>query len=449
VSESTYRLTGLRARNFLKLKAVELEFSPETASITVAGENRAGKSACIAALWSALGGKREVPKVPVRDGEALAEIEVDLTECDESGKPLSPPKIVKVARTIRPDRETSLRVRGLYDSTPQAMLDDLLDALAFDPSEVVRMKPAQLAKLAKKLAGLTEPIAEVDEQISDAFEARKEAKAEFAAVEAQLPEEPPEPFPPPKYNRAEISRLLVDNQKAIQHKADIDGKLQTALNTVDREERECHRIEERIKDLQAQLKGLKKELKEQAEVARQTVESAAILQKKVDEFPKFTGLDEIESFQETTEEYEQRCREIAAYKKQGSAVDDKQRALNRAEETLETLRANKRQILSEAEYPVPGLELDFEGNLVYNGLPFDQSSSAESLIAACQMVAKMKPKLRLILLKEASFLDENSQSAIIAWAEENRFVVWLELATSDKEAAEIFIEDGEIVKEAL
>ena len=66
----------LRIENIKKLEA--LTVIPAGSMIILVGENGAGKSSAVDALWMALGGKRAIPPDPVRRGAAKGIVSLDL-----------------------------------------------------------------------------------------------------------------------------------------------------------------------------------------------------------------------------------------------------------------------------------------------------------------------------------------------------------------------------------
>src|SRR6202035_4916542 len=135
VKHADLRIYELRAENFKRLSAVTIR--PDGSVIIISGKNGAGKSSAIDAIAVAIGGKKAAPAEPIRKGQDKAEINLDLGR-------------YKVRRTFHRDADTGETRSALYleqaDGTrprsPQAMLDDLMGELAFDPLDFLR-KPAK------------------------------------------------------------------------------------------------------------------------------------------------------------------------------------------------------------------------------------------------------------------------------------------------------------------
>ena len=72
------KIIKLSAENVMGVKAVEI--SPDGAVIVIGGKNGQGKSSVLNSIMMALGGKKAIPRKPIRDGEKKAEIMVELDE---------------------------------------------------------------------------------------------------------------------------------------------------------------------------------------------------------------------------------------------------------------------------------------------------------------------------------------------------------------------------------
>jgi len=114
----------------------------------------------------------------------------------------------------------------------------------------------------------------------------------------------------------------------------------------------------------------------------------------------------------------------------------------RLSEEIEALDRTKETTLSAAAFPVPGLSFDDTG-VLFNGIPFSQASSAEQLRVSVAMGAAMNPRLRVLLVRDGSLLDEDSLRLLAAMAEEHGLQVWLERVGEGAECS-VVIEDGTV-----
>ena len=95
-----------------------------------------------------------------------------------------------------------------------------------------------------------------------------------------------------------------------------------------------------------------------------------------------------------------------------------------------------------AAMPVPGLGFSAEG-VTFNGLPFDQASSAEQLRVSVAIAMAANPKLRVLRIKDGSLLDENGLRMIGEMAQAEDYQVWVESVRTDGKVG-IIMEDGAI-----
>ena len=77
-----------------------------------------------------------------------------------------------------------------------------------------------------------------------------------------------------------------------------------------------------------------------------------------------------------------------------------------------------------------------------DGLPFEQASQAQQLRASVAIGAALNPKLRAMLVRDGSLLDEDSLALLTAEASRSDLQVWLEVV--GREGDGIVIEDGEV-----
>jgi hypothetical protein len=95
--------------------------------------------------------------------------------------------------------------------------------------------------------------------------------------------------------------------------------------------------------------------------------------------------------------------------------------------------------------PIEGLALNEEG-VTFNDLPFSQCSSAEQLRISVAMGLALNPKLKVLLIRDGSLLDEESMKALAEQAAAADAQVWLE-RVGDKDKCAVIIEDGAVKEE--
>jgi len=135
----------------------------------------------------------------------------------------------------------------------------------------------------------------------------------------------------------------------------------------------------------------------------------------------------------------------ATYAKQEVLVKEAAHQVEVAEATLEEKREARIAMIESADFPIEGLSLDANG-VLYNGIPFEQASSAEQLRVSVAMGFAMNPNLKVILIRDGSLLDDTNLAMIREMAKEAEAQIWVERVGKDKQAS-VIIEDG-MIKEA-
>src|SRR5690348_3354062 len=123
-----YRILRLQAENVKRLKVIDI--TPEGNTVLITGANDQGKSSVLDSIIFALGGKSEIPTMPIRDGEEEARIIIDLGEYE-------------VTRHWTSNEKTYLKITrkdGKPIQNPQLFLDGIIGKLSFDPLEYSRLR---------------------------------------------------------------------------------------------------------------------------------------------------------------------------------------------------------------------------------------------------------------------------------------------------------------------
>jgi myosin heavy subunit len=109
---------------------------------------------------------------------------------------------------------------------------------------------------------------------------------------------------------------------------------------------------------------------------------------------------------------------------------------------IEDIDKAKSDALASASFPVSDLSFD-ENGVLFNGLPFDQASSAEQLRVSVAIGLAMNPELKVLLIRDGSLLDRENLHMIASLAAEANAQVWIERVGEGDEVS-IIIEDGMI-----
>jgi len=417
------KIVQLQAENVKRLKAVEI--SPEGHIVEITGRNGQGKSSVLDAIWWALAGTTHIQAVPIRKGENEARIRLDLGE-------------IKVVRTFRKREDQTFTTSIAVESTdgarypsPQRMLDGLLGALSFDPLAFTRMDgKAQMEALKRFVPGVDFDAIEKANKAD--FDRRTDVNRQAKAFRAQasgivVPADAPA-------ERIDDAALVAEMEQAGEHNALIERRRagrEAAAVEVKRLDAEAERIRSDIAALTDRLRfaeGHADEKREQLAKAGplpDPIDTAALRERIADASRANAAIA--------------RREERARIEMQAAEVEAQAAALTK---TMEERTAAKREAIAKADLPVPGLGFG-DDEILLEGVPFDQASSAEQLRTSVAIAMAANPKLRVIRVQDGSLLDEEAMRILAEMAQAADYQVWIERVGVSGGVA-IVIEDGTV-----
>lgn len=415
MTSSRLRIVELRADSVKRLQAVAIRPDEDGHMVVLSGRNGQGKSSVLDAIAMALGGREQIPSEPIRRGAERAEVVVDLGE-------------IVVRRTFSPSGGSSLVVSnkdGARFSSPQTMLDALVGRLSFDPLGFAREKPARQAEVLRDLLGLD--FSAIDREREDVFGRRTDVNREAKSLKAQIDAMPdPGDTPDDPVDVAELAEKVaaanaqnLDNAAArrnLEHMRE-DGR--RIANERDRLRRELEEVEERLRQHDEQQKHL-----EGIVAGLQDVDTAAMR-------------EQIRNAEETNRrvraKHQRRDLEVA----HAEAVASSEHLTKK----LAGIDAGKAAAIAKAAMPVEGLGFDESGHVTFKGLPLDQASAAERLRVSVAIGIAMNPRLRVLLIRDASLLDQESLRMVADMASAADCQLWVERVETDAMTT-VVIEDG-------
>lgn len=411
-----YTLLSLEASNFKKLRAVRI--TPAGEIVEIRGRNAQGKSSVLDAIEAALCGRHSIPARPVRGSESRAEIKLDFGN-------------FVVRREIKPDGKHALKITSSDpgQTSNQEFLDELLGEISFDPYAFVRLKPREQAERLREALGID--TAELDASRKAAFEERtlvnrEVQRLEGAIAEAPFPDGPDQPIDLTAELR-ELERIQVNNR--IKERADADvARLRELASLADA----------RVAALETALV----EAKKQAGLAHGEVGGAV-------EAAHGIEVEDVAPVQGRIATAEQRnavYRQRKARRDLGDQLAAKGGEAHELTARIEEIDEAKKQLLDTSRIAIPGLGLS-EDAVTLNGQPLEQASQAERLRFAIALGLALNPKIRVLLIRDGSLLDEDSLRIVADMAREAKAQVWLERVGT--EGRGVLIEDGEVVEEAV
>jgi energy-coupling factor transporter ATP-binding protein EcfA2 len=429
-SEKPLKIVKLVAENVKKLTAISI--TPQGNVVQITGRNGSGKTSTLNSIWWALAGATNVQSAPIRKGQEKATIKLDLGE-------------VIVTRTFAKNDDgtarTSITVEnaeGARFPSPQRMLDSLLGSLTFDPLHFARMKPKDqfdaLAAFVPSIDfGRIEGLNRTDFEKRTAVKRRaRDLAGQVTAIE--IPETIPE--------RVDESALVDELAAVGKHNGDIEARQarrEAASRDVERLREESAAETQRADDLRRQAAeadtkaaGLLARADELAEKlatapALDEPKDQAEIRRRLDDAKRTNALLDRAARRDQLKE-EQRTAEAEA-----QALTDRIQGRDR----------EKQEAIAAAKLPVDGLGFGPDC-ITLNGLPFDQASDAEQLRTSIAVAMASNPKLRVILVRDGSLLDDNGWKLLAEMADAADCQVWIESVNSSGKVG-IVLEDGHVV----
>jgi hypothetical protein len=389
------RITGFHAENFKRLKAVDI--TPDANTVVIAGRNAQGKSSVLDGIMAAIGGKAGSKELvrPIRDGESKASVVVELDD-------------LVVERKWTPSGSTvtvSPKGGNARLNSPQAVLDKLFGALSFDPLAFAEAEPKKQVDTLIDLIG-REKFDDLAARHKQAYDERTEVNREVKSLRSRLD----------ALGTASIVAEYVDPRT-------LSLELEAAIE-LERARDEWQRIEDSIiaaREQQAKL-----------------VSAASDVQQKVG--PRPSG--DVRTALANVEQNNEAARRVAQRNELDHSFSSATQESLRLNDEIESIANERSSLISSADLPVAGLSFDDEG-VEYNGVPFVQASAAERLKVSVAMAMALNPELKVICIRDASLLDDESKQALVDMAVEHDYQIWYEVVGDGGEIG-VIIEDGEV-----
>ena len=454
------KILNLQAENIKRIKAIDI--TPKDNVVVIAGKNGEGKSSVLDSIYWALAGKKHIQDKPIRGGEEKASVKLDL------GKYI-------VERRFT-DKGSYLDVRsaeGASYPSPQDLLNDLTAAITFDPLDFARMEGAAQYKTLRGLVKLEIDIDALEKANEADFTARtdvnrmmKSALAEYDGMTARIPKMEPEDVPSVKIDVVDVANRINVLKDHARNVAALNDRIENGKRIVSETEGRM-KLDEAINESQAaQSFEVEMKRREEWDLARQAmieghakakIVSGEALQKLRDALkaleadaeaivqPAPDALKALEDQLASANQVNALIDLLAAAgekKKAYDALHDKSEALTKA---MSARDEQKSAAVTSAKMPIAGLGIA-GGRVTFNGIPFDQASSAEQIKVSTSIAMAMNPELRVIRIKDGALLDDESMSILRTMATENDFQIWIERVGGDQVG--IIIEDGQVKNDA-
>lgn len=405
------KIVQLTAENIKRLQAVTITPNGDSIEI-IGGDNAQGKTSVLDSIMYGLAGGKTIPATPIRKGQKKARIEIDLGELKIERRFTSKGSVLEV---MSPD--------GLRYNSPQSILDELTGKLTFDPLAFINMKPADQLKTLKELVGVS--LDDLEAKRQNFYAERAEINRDVKTLEGQF-------------------EGFVEHQN-VPDAPEVISDLVEQLDDAEAHNREVADREREVEAITRKLASLNGELEQLRQRAVAIKDEAARLDSgrgSID-IPTILDTSEIKNRIQSAEEVNRKVRETQERKRVEKELKSKRGASSKITLAMENIDAEKEKRIAEAKFPISGLSFGEDGVLL-NGLPLEQASAAESLKVSVAMGFALNPKLKVLLIRDGSLLDENSLKTVAEMAQEHDGQVWIERVSKDENCS-VIIEDGLIV----
>jgi DNA repair exonuclease SbcCD ATPase subunit len=431
------KILRLTTENLKRISVVDIK--PDGSLIQITGKNGSGKSSVLDAIFWGLGGPKAVNATqPVRAGEQEARIRLEMGNTEAE---------IILTRVFDQDGTTSVKVidasSGAVFPSPQKMLDGLCAKFTFDPLAFALMHARDQLDAMKRLVNLDVDVDSLDAQNKADFDKRTGVNRLVDSLKERVATLFSGVDPTVDVALVDVSALLDEMAEVANYNQAIDNAhsaraglvrkvefatdaVRVATDAVANLERELTLARNRLQSEEANLAAIQTNLEQTPLIAEK--KDVADLRQRVDEAGRENAAKELQRRQR--EAHEAAKAELATVVAQAKALTD---AMNNRTE-------QKNAAIARAQMPVPGLSFG-DGELLLNGLPFTQASSAEVLRTSVAVAMAMNPKLRVLRIKDGSLLDEDSLAIVAEMAAERDYQVWLERVDSSG-AVGIVMEDG-------
>lgn len=441
------RVLNYQARNVLRVKDVDFKMEGHNLFL-VGGKNAQGKSSAIKALLMALCGRsgmEDYPEVALREGQDQGWVKVKLSGSVE----LHESETLTVELFLRRKRNGQvLEEFRILDSAgeeapePRTLLKRMFEMRGFDPLEFERMDKKSRREKLLKLLGLD--FSADKKEHKRLYEERAGVNRDGLRLKGKVegmshyPEAPKEPVSIDDLmgeveRRAAVNRENEKARKDLETRARLvetgEAHVRKALDEAEKARQALAKAEQAAVDAEEALR---------AERAKHD-EQKAIVATLTDE-----NVDEVRT---KMRQAEQTNKQVAANKERDAGLAELESLRAESQSLTDRMKAieeRQAEAIKQAKFPVDGMAFDDEGVLL-NGLPFEQASKRERIMASFEVGMALNPELRLLVCQDGGDLDEDAIVALDEKLREHDFQAIVELVTrseTDRELCQVVIKDG-------
>jgi hypothetical protein len=429
-------IVELLVENIMKVRVAHIK--PKGSVVQICGKNGQGKTSVLRAIAWALTGTTDVPTQPIRAGQRVGSVKMDLGDL----------VVTRYFTRVDPEKSakgntyfTKLIVEGKRRETfksPQAVLDALMGKISFDPLAFTRMDDKKQMETLRGLVTFDIDLDQVQAEIKAAYDSRREAGRIFDMAKARLAAftKPEEELPAKVIDVTEITKRL---EGASNHNSVVAAQKATKERLVE----EAQKLLESNKEHLEEIERLQAKI---AELAQKIETNIATVREKNAERAAMEIADEINTADLAAEisaatEMNNKIRAAFAYHLVEDEVSDSNAEWERLDAIVKDRTKDLEDALARAKMPIEGLSIGND-EVLYKSLPFGQASNAEQIQVSMALAMASNPKLRVLRIADGSLLDADSMALVEAEADKHGFQVWIERVDASGSVG-VVMEDGE------
>jgi len=422
------KIVSFDIENVKRVQAVRVT-PAETGLTTLGGDNRQGKTSCLDAIMSALGGEKYSPNDPIRDGSKKAQVIVKLSNG------------ITVTRLFT-DKGTYLKIDAPHSNkSGQGLLNEFINSFALNLSSFLTITDKARAAILLEIIGVD--LTPFDEK-SAKLEAdrlavgRMEVKAKGHAESMPYDEAAGATLMTPTDIMAELERMVNVNAK----NRDIRERAEAFQANIKLQVSKINHAQKVLFDAEEKVKAANEELKEQQDsLARMEGEY-----KKATEQTEFLKDEDTTALKTKLAEIDAMNAQIRQNLERDKAFEDV--ATNHEEylslqRQIEDIRDEKQALLNGAHMPLEELSVE-NSILTYKGHAWDCMSHAEQLVAATAICQAINPNMGFVLIDKLESMDVKTLREFGAWLEKEGLQAITTRVSKGSECS-VIIEDGLVV----
>jgi DNA repair exonuclease SbcCD ATPase subunit len=443
-----YKIISLEVLDFKRIGAASLMIGDGVTKIT--GANGAGKSSIIDAIFYAL--KADGVEMPIKEDCNRAKIVLRIGG-EDHGYTIER-SVTESGKYLNVTNDAGKKIPA-----PQTFLNSLFVEMA-DPMVFMDMKPKEQCD-ALRLACNCDTRS-LEREIKEIYDERTIVNRRLDQAEKALRELGEEPEKIELKSASELTNKSKDLELIIKDVEDIftagksvNGKIESVEAIIKSKESEIADIQDQIKRLQEKLESIESS-KQQAWVDHSNLvaERTKLRSSAEEKIPAYrqakADLAAIQEEIQGIDEHNKRASEHEIWcKRYEQLMNDRNAAHGESYELTEKLKGleqDKQILLESADYPVDGMLI--EGDKVYvGGVPFSNLNTAEKIKVATFVAIAQNPKLKMIIIRNGSMLDNKSMKVVSDIADERGYQVIVEKVSEEADTDSIHIVEGKVTQQ--